>query len=92
MVVLLYLGVVLQFFIKGVAWIFWLTFSGVQVSEFVCQGFIFRGFQTVNLFVKAVEVFIGSVYCQRFSTVNLLKMLKCFFRPHEFCLSEDFMV
>ena len=92
MVVLLYLGVVSQFFIKGVPWIFWLTFSGVQVSEFVCQGFVVRGFQTVSLFVKAVEVFIGSVYCQRFSTVNLLKMLKCFFRPHEFCLSEDFMV
>ena len=33
-----------------------------------------------------------SVYCQRFSTVNLLKMLKCFLRPHVFCLSEDFMV
>ena len=70
MVVLLYLGVVSKFFIKGVAWIFWLTFSGVQVSEFVCQGFVVRGFQTVNLFVKAVEVFVGSV-CQRFSTVNL---------------------
>ena len=26
--------------------------SGVQVSEFVCQGFIVRGFQTVILFVK----------------------------------------
>ena len=84
MVVLLYLGVVSQFFIKRVARIFWLTFSGVQVSEFVCQGFVVRGFQTVNLFVKAVEVFIGSVYCQRFSTVNLLKMLKYFFRLMSF--------
>ena len=47
------------FFIKGVAWIFWLTFSQVQVSEFVCQGFFVRGFQTVSLFfVKDVEVFI----------------------------------
>ena len=34
-IVLLYLGVVSQFCIKGVAWIFRLTFSGVQVSEFV---------------------------------------------------------
>ena len=41
-VVLLYLGVVCQFFIKGVAWIFWLTFSGVQVSEFICQGFVVK--------------------------------------------------
>ena len=60
-VVLLYLDAVSQFFfIKGVAWIFWLTFSGVQVSElnFVCQGFVVRGFQTVSLFVKDIEVFI----------------------------------
>ena len=46
--VLLYLGV----FIKGVLWIFWFTFSRVQVSEFVCPGFVVRGFQTVILFVK----------------------------------------
>ena len=57
-VVLLYFGVVSQCCIKGVSWIFWLTFSGVQVSEFVCQGFLIRGFQTVNLFVKDAEVFI----------------------------------
>ena len=42
----------LSVFIKGVVWIFWFTFSGVHVSEFVCQGFVVRGFQTVILFVK----------------------------------------
>ena len=42
----------LSVFIQGILWIFWFTFSGVQVSEFVCQGFVVRGFQTVILFVK----------------------------------------
>ena len=42
----------LSVFIKTVLWIFWFTFSGVQVSEFICQGFVVRGFFMVILFVK----------------------------------------
>ena len=35
----------LSVFIKGVLWIFWFTFSGVQVSECVCHGFVVRVFK-----------------------------------------------
>ena len=42
----------LSVFIKRVLWIFWFAFSGVRVSEFICQGFVVRGFFTVILFVK----------------------------------------
>ena len=43
----------LSVFMKDVLWIFWFTFSGVQVSEFVCQRLSVERFrcQTVILFV-----------------------------------------
>ena len=44
--------------IKGVLWIFWFAFSGVQVSEFVCQGFV----SGVQLSEYVVKVSLLEVY------------------------------
>ena len=76
---------------KGVSWIFWFTFSGDQVSEFVCQRLSKFRCQRVS-FCLSKMFHCLQVLCICLSGGFMVYVLEGFFMSWAFSLSEGFVV